>query len=260
MAKSISQSRDGLSRLFAKDRLSARQLNALMDLAPSRLPAEPGCLTDQFGTARRPQLKSRDAWMRVKCDDDVPPFGIVEVYNGSWVDGDYYLQVRKVTDTGRVFAASEDYHLYPGGDGWARLVTAFAPVQVRAVASMSFLQYADVTTGDDRITESRGGPFIVVSTTETLSGTFKTGIVLHTGAPGLLGKTGGPVVQGQMADVHLYAPIAGRAVSSWSDLADTGETVPALFPFGSAPALTAWVGLIDVSYVWAAYVIECVGP
>ena len=263
MSSGRANSRVGLAYVEPGKRPSARDWNAMVDYLRGMgglTPTDRNQFTDQHGAATRPRIPQKGKWVRVISDDLIPVYGIAEAYDGGFDRGDYFMRVRKVTDEGRVYVANENVALFPDTDGWAKLVTASDPVQVRADEPLSFLEYANVQDGSDNIVQDIGGGLLVVaSSNEDLAPAVQhvTGVIQQTTAPALIGKSVGPVLQGSFSNVEIWGGELGVPIESSGDLIDIGRQVEACFLFGACSGDGLWVGLVNVSFMWVAWVIEC---
>ncbi len=255
----------GLRYVRPGQRPSASQWNAVVDFVKGA----GGCFTEgsfhqQNGTVGIPPAQRRGAWQRCKSDQDCGEFGIVEIYDGEFDQGDYYLKVRPVSynavGPAVLYAGNEQYPLKAGCDGAVKIAGPYDAIRVRSDDALTFMQACSPAIGSERLRADVSGMFLAVTASDESWGSsvpHLTPVIMAIVPPALVGKTSGTVLMGQQGVVEIWAPAPGVNVQSVSDLSDTGRSMDALFLFGGAATGGMWVGLNFTGWHWVAYVIQC---
>jgi hypothetical protein len=263
MAKKIT--RDQLRHFMASDQQPylVNTLNSLIDAARQNGFNIGGqTYQDQDGQQLRTRVRSRAPadWAQCVSLDNVDPFGIVEVYGGSYDQDtdEVILLVRKCTTVtpGLIWAGNESYDLYAGLPGWVRMVNPYAPVMVRTSGTVVFNDRVGIsTTGNDFVQSLSAGYLRAVSDqqpTTNYAPVIKDDII----AP-FVGKTTAAVAIGALGTVEVWSLPSGTTLTSSASLTDAGRTVSALFLYGGTTGAGKWVELTPHKFGIVATVITC---
>lgn len=157
----MSKSRETIRHIKGKDPVLVDTLNTLIDTARgSSVPPGQHTFAEQTGPVNRSKAGTRELWFRCQSDDEVEPFGIVEVYDAVQDDQGIILKVKIATsDDGRLFAGNEDYKLFADSEGWVKLITSYEPVLVRSSGS-GFTFLDELGVDDDVVVADASGEIL----------------------------------------------------------------------------------------------------